>query len=539
MSKNTKIALGVVVVIFLGLMIFLTMPGEEEEQFKVEIFQERYQVMPGSNNPLEVKAISSAAQPGKYTYKWKADSGIIKGTGKKIVWQAPDTTGKYKIKVIVTNQEGNSSDDYTEIMVTKKIDPSKGGTGPGEIDVTKMQQLIMAGKPLPQEMAAKLPPQTVKLNDVKVWKPSICLNDSTIIEMDATDEKGQKLEYAWSWTNPHDGQRYYNSGRVAEFGGVKKPGKYTVVAWVYSETGVPITRRFQVEVRGDCDAMKQKKEKLAAGFQFHHDVMTMKPKYMFLAEPSRVKGVTITQCHWNFGDGQTKITQDLHVEHTYKFEDQDALEKELQDDNVRRVVTLTVTGSNGQTAKTSHALWIQTDHKCSQVARVYVKDKREKCDENGCEIEFNLQNTCAKKAMVRFLEISHYNKEGLHKAFSKDKNAPKGEAFYKAGQNPKDFKYFAGSVTLDDTEIEPGQKVSGHISLDKNSLKEGTDMVLFRFQSGDEKTGTKSDDPNAKWYDHADVPIYITDKMKPPAYGTYTPKFGETPAMHPDGEFGK
>ena len=538
MPKNKLLTAVIVLIIAVIVILFAVMTAKDPVTLKVNLFQERHQVAMKSHNNLlcELLDFSDEYKPN---FKWNATGGKIIDINLptcSAVWVAPDKPGKYSVSITITADTSKTSASV-DFMVTQET-ASKAVAG-----AAGTKRLEKDGKaPVSLSLAMKMTgaKKSTHIKDVKVWNPKICLNDTTVIEMVADDDEGNPVQYLWSWVNPHDGHTYYNSGRLAEFGRVKKPGKYTVTAWAHptnkdASTHMPDTKTFTVEVMGNCDIQKDATQKIKAEFSYHHDRTTMTPKYYFIAKPSLVEGVKITKTEWQFGDGNTETSDKTWITHEYNFDNMDSKteERELNDDHIRQLVTLTVHGSDGSKDSKSHAIYIQTDRRCNKIARIYLVDRKDKCDDSTCEISFKLKNTCKNEGIIKFLEVSHYGTEE-----QKEGSKIRKELFWKNYLTPKAYSYKYGNISLDSTTIGPNETVEGSLTLKKSELEKDTQMVSFRFQFGDKKSVAKKE-KHEQWYDYTDLNIYITKMYQPTDPGPYKPAFGVAPQVRPNEVYGK
>jgi len=74
------------------------------------------------NSDLQIDCTAKDADGDQLTYKWTAEAGEIKGSGKNIVWVSPGKMGTYPIIVEVTDGKGGAATENISIRVLTNLD---------------------------------------------------------------------------------------------------------------------------------------------------------------------------------------------------------------------------------------------------------------------------------------------------------------------------------------------------------------------------------------------------------------------------------
>ncbi len=143
---------------------------------------------------------------GELTYTWITTSGVIKGKGSNVTWEAPSIPGDHNIKLIVADEKGKKATRTLTINV------------------------IPNSAPVIERLSSEL----VVCRDI----------ESTPIECLASDADGDELGYGWTTS----GGEISGQGSVISWILPDKNGLYTVAVVVTDEKGCEVAKEKTIRV---------------------------------------------------------------------------------------------------------------------------------------------------------------------------------------------------------------------------------------------------------------------------------------------------
>jgi hypothetical protein len=142
-----------VTIIFAPVMLSLScagpgspLPPRAQQPNRPPLIQSMY----GSANwePLtdgDFTCVASDPDNDKLTYTWTADNGTIRGNGASAIWTSPSSTGKYNIRVTVSDGQGNEAKAAQEVRVLTNADGSISGDAPVVLKMPFPSKEIVSG----------------------------------------------------------------------------------------------------------------------------------------------------------------------------------------------------------------------------------------------------------------------------------------------------------------------------------------------------------------------------------------------------------
>ncbi|HEX76240.1 MAG TPA: PKD domain-containing protein [Dehalococcoidia bacterium] len=150
-------------------------PPEPENQLPViHYMTAKKQTTPSTN--CQILCVATDKDDDVLSYWWSADGGMIQGSGENITWIAPDSSGNYTVKVMVTDGKGGEAIDSVSITVTPKPN----------------QPPIITMTVTPKDQPTIIDPAD-QPTQVGRWS-------TTSIECIAEDPDGDELSFTWSAT---------------------------------------------------------------------------------------------------------------------------------------------------------------------------------------------------------------------------------------------------------------------------------------------------------------------------------------------------
>lgn len=75
-------------------------------------------------------------------YQWSAEGGTVKGEGNSIIWAAPDSVGKYNVKVVVADGRGGEATQSASIRVVVNADGSNNPLATLKLSMPSTQPVV-------------------------------------------------------------------------------------------------------------------------------------------------------------------------------------------------------------------------------------------------------------------------------------------------------------------------------------------------------------------------------------------------------------
>jgi hypothetical protein len=183
-----------------------TQPEQANDVPVIATLSADLQVQPLGKTQVICDAVD--ANGDNLTYRWTATGGTISGASSTVTWTAPQKSGSYMIKVVVSDNKGGAA--TRDVIVTV---PDKANNPP-VIEGIKFQR--------PGHLPTTIKPNMTEKEKEKNPDPVIRIYETADITCIASDPDNDTLDYAWM----------ANAGKINSV-----PGKPESVQWIVPGAG--------------------------------------------------------------------------------------------------------------------------------------------------------------------------------------------------------------------------------------------------------------------------------------------------------------